>query len=422
MSGASQDINQVVDHLFRREAGKMVAVLTRIFGTENLALAEDVVQDTLVKALEIWSFNGIPKNPSGWLFSVARNKAIDALRRQERIELIDDSRYEALAQNIPHDLPEEQTRQLINDDMLRMMFACCHPAISSENQITLILKSLCGFGVPEIARAFTLPEETIAKRLYRTREFFKQQRIKPDFPAGADLKQRTGTVLTAIYLLFNEGYNSTRHHDLIRKDLLAEAILLGQLLAGNEKTQLPETYALLALMCFQASRSDSRLSPEGDLILLANQDRHTWDIGLIQQGNYWINKAATGENLTAYHLEAAIAWEHCIAPSVEHTDWQRIVKYYDMLLQFKPGSVTAINRAVAVLQAYGPEEALMAINTSVPDTNKVIKNYLYHAVLGEIHLQLKHLYDAKQCFNKAMMLTQSKTERKLLQDKLRLTS
>ena len=316
----SLKIESTVTHLFRHQSGKMIAVLTRIFGTHNLELAEDVVQETLITALEQWKIKGLPKDPESWLFIVAKNKALNLIKKQRNQILFGDDKTNLLlssgytVETTFNKLVEEA---FIKDDQLRMMFVCCHPEISEENQITLILKTLCGFSTAEIAKAFLTTEDTVSKRLYRTKEFFRENNIRFDMPAGYEIKNRIGAVLNAVYLLFNEGYNSTHSEKLIRKDLIEEAVILCKLLIENKQTDLPEVNALMALMCFHASRSDSRLSPEGEIILLSEQNRKKWNRNLIEEGSVYFHKSASGDILSPYHLEAAIAFEHCFADSFQ---------------------------------------------------------------------------------------------------------
>jgi RNA polymerase sigma-70 factor (ECF subfamily) len=314
---AQQDINQLTDHLFRHESGKMVAILTKIFGIENLELSEDVVQETFISAVQSWGLKGLPDNPSAWLMQVARNKAIDALRKNKHSTQIDFSDPDRKLLQSEYTLAIQMEKlwleDEIKDDLMRMMFACCHPGLNPENQITLILKTLCGFSTAEIAKAFLTSEDTISKRLYRSKEFFREQKIKPGFPALQQLNSRTEAVLKTIYLIFNEGYNSSHSDELIRKDLLAQAMYLCKLLCNNPHTQSPQVYAAMALMCLHAARINSRISPEGEIILLAQQDRTQWNRRLIEEGNDWMNKAAYGDGISIYHIQAAIAYEHCIA-------------------------------------------------------------------------------------------------------------
>ncbi len=398
----------------------MVAVLTKIFGTENLQTAEDVVQDTLLDAHRIWSLKGVPDNPAGWLFSVAKNKTIDIIRRNKFAIQYDFSDNEKILLTSGYTrssaMDEWWKKELINDDLLRMMFACCHPGITEESQITLILKTLCGFSTAEIAKAFLTSEDTISKRLYRTKEFFRQHKVKLTIPTVQDLKLRTDAILNSVYLLFNEGYNSTHREELIRDDLMEEAMILGKLLVENKYTALPETHALMALMCFQSSRNESRLGGGGEIILLPQQDRSTWNSERIATGNYYMEKAATGEVLSVYHLQAAIAFEHCAAPDFESTNWKRILQLYEWLFHLSPSPVSALNRVVAILKLYGAKEALVSIN-DIGD-KKMEQFYLYHSVMGEIYTQLGQIQAAQVSYERALRLTQSEVERKMLQQKI----
>jgi RNA polymerase sigma factor (sigma-70 family) len=414
MPGPDPHISQLADHLFRREAGKMVAVLTKLFGTENLQMAEDVVQDTLLLAFNSWPDKGIPKNPPAWLYRVAKNKAVDRLRHNRHLLNTDpEDLTETHDQPLP-DIDRLWKQELLEDDMLRMMFACCHPRIPKENQITLILKTLCGFSTVEIARAFLIPEDTVSKRLYRTKEFFRNEKIKLNIPSVNELKNRTDVILNAIYLLFNEGYNSTQSEYLIRRDLMDEAIMLCHLINKNEYTRQPEAYALMALMCFQSSRNESRISPEGEIVLLTKQDRSRWDKQLINKGNDYMNLAAYGNTVSAYHLEAAIAFQHCTAKSFDTTNWPAILGYYDWLCRIAPSPFTAINRAVAMMQVNGPQAAL----TALLQIEKADKFYLYHAIMGEIYTRLHNYALAKSSLEKAINLTRSAPEKRVLQEKL----
>ncbi len=417
----TQNIDKLTDHLFRHEAGKMVSVLTKIFGTENLETAEDVVQQTFIDAITTWKLKGIPDNPSAWLFRVAKNKAIDIIRRNKFSVQYDFSDNERKLLTSEYSLAVTMdsffTEELIKDDMLRMMFACCHPDISEENQITLILKILCGFSTAEIAKAFLTSEDTVSKRLYRTKEFFRQNKIKLEIPSVHELESRTGAVLNAIYLLFNEGYNSTNSNDLIRDDLIEEAMMLCKLLTENKHTQLPEVYALMALMCFHSSRSNGRLTAEGEIILLKDQDRSKWDRILIERGYEFMNIASFGKYVTSYHVEAAIACEHCTAKSFEDTNWKRILEYYEWMCKFYPSPIKELNKVVAVMQVHGAAAALQALE-EIKDKKKLESFYIYHSILGEINFLLNKNKDAKENFEKAIQLTQSERERTILKEKI----
>ena len=414
------NIDKLVDHLFRHEAGKMVSVLTRTFGTENIDLAEDVVQDALLQAAQVWPVRGIPDNPSAWLYRAAKNRAIDILRRNEksvRFTGPDESSLPDAGTSVQDTMEKAWDEELIKDDMLRMMFACCHPGIPEENQITLILKILCGFSTAEVARAFLTSEDTISKRLYRTKQFFRENKIKFAVPPSTELETRTDAVLNSIYLLFNEGYNSTDSDTLIREDLMEEAMLLCRLLTENAHTQQPATFALMALMCFHTSRNQGRLTSAGEIILLADQDRSKWNFELIKIGNEYMEKATSGNSVSKYHLEAAIAFEHCTAANFRNTNWKRILELYDWLYRISPSPVSELNRAVAVLQVHGPDSALRAV-LEIQDKRKIESYYLYHSLVGEIYSQLNRPDEANTEFETAMRMTKSEAERKLLASKL----
>ena len=420
MSSAAP-VQQLTDHLFRNEAKKMVAVLTKIFGTENLQTAEDVVQDTLLTAMNVWKFKGIPDNPSAWLFRTAKNKAIDIIRRNKhslQYDFTDSDKILLTSEYTVNTAMENLWKEeLIKDDLLRMMFACCHPGISEENQVTLILKTLCGFSTTEIAKAFLTTEETISKRLYRTKEFFRANKIKLIIPSVEEIKNRTDAVLNSIYLLFNEGYNSTHSEELIRKDVMEEAMILCKLLTENKNTQLPEVFALMSLMCFHTSRSDSRVTSNGEIILLPMQDRSKWNAALIEKGNEYLGRSAFGNVVTAYHLQAAIAYEHCCAKTFGETNWNRILKHYEMLCQVAESPVNELNKIVAVMEVHGADRALDELD-QIKDKKKLQSYYLYHSLHGEIYSRLDDLEKAKIYFESAIRLTQSETEKKMLAGKI----
>ncbi len=414
------NINNLTDHLFRNESGRMVAVLTKIFGTENLQTAEDVVQQTFIDAMNVWKLRGIPDNPSAWLFRVAKNKAIDIIRRNKHSIQYDFSDSERMLLTSEYTMTTTIDNfwkdELIKDDLLRMMFACCHPQLSQENQITLILKTLCGFSTTEISKTFLAPEDTISKRLYRTKEFFRENKIPFTIPSVDELKNRTNTVLNAIYLLFNEGYNSTHTEQLIRNDLIEQALMLCKFLTENNHTQLPEVFALMALMCFHSARSESRLTTEGEIILLPYQDRTKWNKDLIILGNEYMNRAAFGDSISAYHIEAAIAFEHCAAESFNTTNWQKILELYEWLCTILPSPVSELNKAVAIMQVYGAQKALESLG--LIDKKKLESFYLYHSLYGEIHSRLNNTKLAQMYFQTALKLTRSETEKKILRDKI----
>ena len=415
----SPHIEQTVEHLFRHEWGKLVSVLTKLFGPQNLQLAEDVVQDTLEKALHSWKIGGLPDNPSAWLFTAARNKAIDVLRRQKRTD--------ALAQQITPLLQSEyslvptvhETVQAgsINDDQLRMMFVCCHPDLSPEAQVALILKTLCGFSVTEIAKSFLTGYGTIEKRLYRARQSFRDNQVSFDLPPENEIGNRLENVLTAIYLLFNEGYNSTQHEKLVREDLMQEAMRLCELICSSTLVEQAEARALLALMNFIASRNETRLDDAGNILLLAQQDRGRWNKERIREGIRHLERSTESDRISRYHLEAMIAYEHAAAPTYEQTNWNSILRYYDLLRVHYPSPIVELNRAIAIGEWYGPAEGIKAIE-SIPPSAPLLTYYLLPATLGEFWLKLRQKEKAIGYFNEAKSLTHSAAEKKLLQQKI----
>lgn len=415
----SPHIEQTVEHLFRHEWGKLVSVLTKLFGPQNLQLAEDVVQDTLEKALHTWKIGGLPDNPSAWLFTAARNKAIDVLRRQKRTD--------ALAQQITPLLQSEyslvptvhETVQAgsINDDQLRMMFVCCHPSLSAEAQVALILKTLCGFSVTEIAKSFLTGYGTIEKRLYRARQSFRDNQVSFDLPPENEISNRLENVLTAIYLLFNEGYNSTQHEKLVREDLMQEAMRLCELICSSTLVEQAEARALLALMNFIASRNETRLDDAGNIRLLAQQDRGRWNKERIREGIRHLERSTESDRISRYHLEAMIAYEHATAPTYEQTNWNSILRYYDLLRVHYPSPIVELNRAIAIGEWYGPAEGIKAIE-SIPPSAPLLTYYLLPATLGEFWLKLRQKEKAIGYFNEAKSLTHSAAEKKLLQQKI----
>jgi RNA polymerase sigma factor (sigma-70 family) len=419
LTSSDDTIHQLTDHLFRHQAGKMVAVLTRIFGLQNLELAEDVVQDAFAKAIKEWTYQ-VPPNPAGWLMTVAKNKAIDVVRRQ---------RYQKeFAAEVAPLLKSEYTvlpvidklfmESEIQDSQLRMIFACCHPALSETEQVALTLKTCSGFSVDEIARALLSNNEAIKKRLQRAKQFIANEQIQFDIPVGNDLNKRLDTVLSVLYLLFNEGYNSGSKTDLIRKDICEEAMRLTLLLTENKYTQRPNALSLVALMSLLVSRFNARLDEQGDIILLHEQDRSRWNHELIRIGLHYLNLSAQGDELSEYHIEAAIAAEHAMAKSFSATNWPHIRTLYDLLVQINPSPIVLLNRAIVIGKVEGPEKAIAAINV-IPGVDKLMeKHYLFPATLGELYSQLQHENEARNYFEKAIMLTSSSAEQKLLRKKI----
>jgi RNA polymerase sigma factor (sigma-70 family) len=412
-------VRNELNHLFRHESGKMVSVLTRIFGAHNIDLVEDVVQDTLLKALENWRFNGIPENPSGWLYTVAKNKALDLVRREKlRNSFSDDIAYLLKSEYavIPtlHELFSEPE---ILDDQLRMMFVCCHPSISHETQVALILKTLCGFSTGEIASAFITNDEAVAKRIYRGKQILKDEKIKVELPPASQLEKRLEGVLHALYLLFNEGYSSSSGDDIIRQDLVDESLRLVLMLTENERTAFPKVFALAALIMLHSARLPSRTDDSGNILLLNDQDRSLWNVALIAQGIEYLNRSATGDEISIYHIQAAIAAVHSTAPSAELTDWQQIIELYDKLYQKDQSAVIALNRAIAIAQLHGPEAGLMVIE-NIPNRELLSEYVLFPATKGELYSRLSNSELARIYFTEAMELTHSPKMKKFLSDRI----
>ena len=392
----------------------MVGALTRLFGTQHLELAEDVVQETLLKAMRDWSYHGVPENPAAWLYRVAKNLAIDQLRRKARgVELLKENAALLRSEwTLSATVADAFMEEAIADDQLRMLFACCHPTLPQEQQVALALRTLCGFSVPEIARAFVTNEENINKRLYRAREGFRALG-RVEFPPASEVWLRLRPVLATVYLLFNEGYNSTEHKDLIREDLIEEALRLGDMLVRHPLTARPETQALMALMLFHSARSDARLSADGSIILLADQDRSTWDRKLIGLADVYLREAVKSPEASTYHLEAAIAAIHAHAPSFAETDWPTIILLYDRLLALSPTDIVRFNRAIAIGFAHGADAGLKALDA----VEGLDKSHLYHAARGDALRALGRREEARTAYGFAISLCKSEVERDLLRRK-----
>ena len=413
-----KNIPTVVDHLFRHESGKMIAVLTRIFGIHNLELAEDVMQEAFLKAIQVWRFEHLPDNPSGWLMHVAKNKALDIIRRQQNFQHYSKELTYQLGNETENTVQQFFLDTEISDSQLRMIFACCHPSLKEEDQIALTLKIISGFGVAEIARALITNEDAISKRLYRARQFIKENNIQLEIPTGDELIARLETVLTVLYLLFNEGYNSLKADELIRNDLCAEAMRLCMLLLEHKTGNQPATFALLSLMCFQASRFDSRVDENNSIILLENQDRNKWNKALIGLGYKYLDQSSQGENLTVYHIESAIAAEHCMADSFEKTNWGRMLQLYDLLLEHKKTPMVLLNRAIVLAQLGELRSAITEIMVIVGIGKLLNTQYIYSAVLGDLYLKSGEETNAEKYLWKARDLTTSQAEKKLINEKI----
>jgi RNA polymerase sigma-70 factor (ECF subfamily) len=407
------------DHLFRREAGRMVSALTRVFGVHNLALAEDVVQDAFCRAVEVWKFRGVPENPSAWLMATAKNRALDVLRRRRTAV--------AFAPELGRHLESEWTLaplveelfapNAIKDDLLRMMFSCCHPRLKEEAQVALILHILCGFSMDEVASAFVSRQAAIEKRISRAKNVLARSKRLFDVSVPADFSTRLPAVHRALYLLFNEGYHGASAESAVRAELCREAMRLAAILLEHPLGATPTTYALSALMCLNAARLPARLDEAGNLSSLSDQDRSLWDQTLVLEGIKLLELSASGSELTQYHVEAAIASAHSTAARADDTDWHGIVALYDTLMTIHPSPVVALNRAIAVAQHQGPERGLEEI-AAIEDCDRLTAYPFYSAALGELELRRGGHASAREHFRTALALARNSMERRFLEQRM----
>ncbi len=403
-----------LEALFRRESGRLISVLTRILGPANLELAEDVVQESFVAAMHEWDRHGIPESPSAWLLTVARNRAIDAIRRERtrRTFAPDFAMYLDSEWTIAQTVDEAFGENWIKDDQLRMIFMCCQPILPIESRVTVILKTLCGLSVPAIARALLTTESTINKRLYRTRQALRDVRF--ELPSEADRPAALDTVHTALYLLFNEGYLSTGDKPILR-ELCRDAMLLAQLLVDESSFANSQTVALLALMCFAAARFDSRIDEDGRLVPLDHQDRSRWDRSLIRQGYAYLVRSSEMEAVAAtrFHLEAAIAARHCEAATFEQTDWLSICSLYDRLLEIDASPMVELNRAVAISYRDGPQAAIPIVE-AIRVAGRLPHSYAVAAVLANLYARAGSEEPARRYLSEALAGARTPHERELI--------
>lgn len=410
---------QLADHLFRRESGRLVSTLTRIFGVERLQLAEDVVQEALVRAMQTWPYHGVPDNPAAWLTQTAKNLALDVVRREKRFQEKEPG-IVATIERWSVGTQEQRTPRFddeIADDGLGLMFACCHPAIPMEARVALALKTLCGFGVTEIASAFLSSDAAVSKRLTRARQKLRESGAAFEIPTGVDAAERLEAVEQTLYLLFNEGYKASTGDHLIRHDLCAEAIRLCALLVEHPVGNRPRTRALAALMCLNASRLPARTDEDGHLLRLKDQDRSKWDRALIARGLRYLADASEGDEVTSYHLQAGMSACHCAADDYDATDWPRILTLYDRLAAIDDSPVVALNRAVAVAQVHGPDAGIAAIE-AIPYRKQLDSYYLLYSVLGEFETQRQNFRAASEHFKRALELTPIAQEQSFLAARL----
>lgn len=409
-----------VDHLFRKQAGQMVATLTRILGVEHLELVEDSVQDALLHALKRWPYHGVPDNPRGWIVQVAKNRALDRLRRRgtwARKSREWAARLEDLDRvGMPSTNARATYARELADDQLQLVFMCCHPQLGRDAQVALTLNLVGGFSAQECASAFLTRRDTMAQRLVRAKRKLRTADVHFELPTAEELPERLDAVLEVLYLMFNEGHGAHQGADLVRRDLCHEAIRLALLLADHPVTGTPVTDALVALLLFQGSRLDTRVDEAGDLLLMAHQDRSLWDRGLQRQGALFLARAGRGDELSRYHLEAEIASCHALAHHFDATDWLRILECYDELYARHPSPVVELNRLVALAQVNGPEPALAACTRLLE--SRLADYYPAHVLRGELLADSGQPAEARSALEQARALTASQPMRRHLDRRL----
>jgi RNA polymerase sigma factor (sigma-70 family) len=414
-SGSPADI----DHLFRHEHGRMVATVTRIFGVHNLKLAEDVVQDAFCRALEVWKIIGLPENPSAWLMTAAKNRALDAIRRERTARKFAPELDRLLRSewSIAQTVAEHFEANAIRDDLLRMMFSCCHPGLPEEAQVALMLNILCGFSASEIAAAFVSGRDAVEKRITRSKHLLARSGKLFEIASAAEFAARLPAVRRAVYLLFNEGYHGAAAVTAVRVELCREAIRLARTILQHKFGASPISYALCALLCLDAARMPGRLDRSGNLHSLFDQDRSQWDRELIAEGLGFLELSAAGSEISEYHVEAAIAAVHANAPCTEDTDWQQIVSLYDTLMQIRPSPIVALNRAIAVGRRDGAERGLQALHT-IEGGERLSSYPFYAAALGEFELETGHADAAREHFRAARNCARNPEEKRFFERRI----
>ena len=403
---------ELIPHLFRTEYRKIVSVLGKRFGFDQLEVAEDIVSDTFFIAAKTWGLKGhVPANPTAWLYNVAKNKAVNYL---EHTQLFDHKIAPELKRE-PRSSEEtdiDLSPQNINDSQLQMMFTVCHPSIPVEAQIGLSLRILCGFGIDEIADAFLADKDTINKRLFRAKQKLREENVKIGLPGPVELESRLQTVLRTIYLLFNEGYYSVSHNTTLRKDVCVEAIRLCHMLVENASTNKPDVNALLSLMCFHASRFDARLDENGEQILYEEQDTTRWDTDLIRRGEYFLNLSASGNKLSKYHVEAAIGYWHTIKDDTSEK-WESILNHYNQLLIIEYSPIAALNRTWAISKVHGREAAI----AEAKKLEQLTDNHFYFALLGELYTGIDN-HEALQNLQTAFDMAKTTSDKNTIKKKI----
>jgi RNA polymerase sigma-70 factor (ECF subfamily) len=404
-------ISKTIEALYRSESGRVLATLVRLLG--DLDLAEESMHEAFAAALESWALAGIPENPRPWLISTARFKAIDGMRRRARFDGAQRDLVAHMESRVTESLPGDEE---IEDDRLRLIFTCCHPALPPEGQVALTLREICGLTTEEIARAFLVTPATLAQRIVRAKAKIREASIPYEVPAAEELQERLGAALHVIYLVFNEGYSAAAGAEVTRAEITGEAIRLGRLLA--ELQPEPEVIGLLSLMLLQESRRAARTSPAGELILLENQDRSLWNREQIAEGVALVEKALSSRRFGAYTLQAAIAAVHAEAESTATTDWRQIVALYNHLVRIQPSPVVHLNRAVAIAMVDGPEAGLRHID-AVLEHGGLANYYLAHSARADMYRRLGRTAEARSSYEKALALTQQEPERQFLQERIR---
>jgi len=406
-----EQLSLTIETLYRSESGRVLATLVRLLG--DLDLAEEAMHEAFAAALASWPQTGIPDKPRPWLISTARFKAIDAMRRRVRFDGAQRDLVAHMESRVNEAPPEDDE---IEDDRLRLIFTCCHPALPPEGQIALTLREICGLTTEEIARAFLVTPATLAQRIVRAKAKIRETPIPYEVPTPEELPERLGAVLQVIYLVFNEGYSAAAGAEVTRAELTGEAIRLGRLL--TELQPEPEVIGLLSLMLLQESRRAARTSPAGDLILLENQDRLLWNRNQIAEGVALVEKALDSRRFGAYTLQAAIAAVHAEAKSTAATDWRQIVALYNQLIRIQPSPVIHLNRAVAIAERDGPEAGLTHIDALL-EQGELANYYLAHSARAELYRRLGRTAEARASYEKALALTQQEPERQFLQERIR---
>jgi RNA polymerase sigma-70 factor (ECF subfamily) len=402
---------ELIPDLFRKEFAKMVAVISKLYGLQYIEIAEDIVSETFLTATENWAKKGIPANPTAWLYAVAKQKTLYHFRRKKIFDEKIVPQIKVSADTIAETKNMDFSAKNIKDSQLEMMFAICDPVIASEAQIALALRVLCGFGIEEIAEAFFSNKETINKRLFRAKEKLRAEKVQLEMPRENEIEARLDNVLHIIYLLFNEGYYSTTQNKILRKDFCMEALRLSLLLTEYNKTNLPKTNALVALMSFHASRLDARQNADNDFILYDEQDENLWDQDLIEQGIHFLNLSAQGDKLSSYHLEAGIAFLNCQKDDTKEKR-ESILHHYNLLLEINYSPGVALNRLYALYKARGKEIALAeAEKINLPH------NHFYFTLLGELYAGNNN-EKAKAHFERALSLAKTETEREIIKLKM----